>query len=222
MKPERRRRLGIAAGGLAGLALVLWLSRDGQAQLHAPGPMNADHDAIACEGCHVAAPGSVRQQLQTAARDALGFEAGTVDVGYRAVTSDRCTACHEREDRHPIGRFLEPRFAEARAAIAPERCTSCHREHSGARVTVDDGGFCRHCHGELAMREDPLDISHRQLVADGRWETCLGCHDYHGNHGNQPPRMLSLAVGAERLRVYFAGGDSPYPAPVHRARTEAP
>jgi hypothetical protein len=219
VKPARRRQLGVASGLIAGASVVLWLRADGHAQLHAPGPMNTQHDALACESCHVEADGTLRQQLGNAARDALGFAAKDVDVGYRAVTSDRCVACHERsDDRHPIGRFLEPRFADARAELGPERCGSCHREHSGARVTAGDITFCRHCHANLDLRQDPLDVSHRELIARERWDSCLGCHDYHGNHGLHPPRRLGLAIGAERIRTYFEGGASPYPAPVIRAK----
>jgi hypothetical protein len=223
MKPQRRRRLGVGLGAGAGVALVIWLRSDGQAQLHAPGPMNTQHDSIACESCHVAAGGTLRQQLQTAAKDALGFATAEVDVGYRTVTSERCVACHDRpDDRHPIGRFLEPRFTQARAALGPEQCGSCHREHSGARVTVGEATFCRHCHATVALADDPLDISHRELAARQRWDSCLGCHDYHGNHGMRTPRLLSLAIGSARIRAYFDGGDSPYPAPIRRAAEVAP
>ncbi|MBA2539361.1 MAG: cytochrome c3 family protein [Deltaproteobacteria bacterium] len=218
MKPQRRRRLGVALGAVAGLALVTWLRADGQAQLHAPGPMNARHDDLDCESCHVEADGTLRQQLQTAAKGTLGFATADVDLGYRAVTSERCVACHDRpDDRHPIGRFLEPRFTEARATLGPERCGSCHREHSGTRITVGDSTFCRHCHATVALANDPVDVSHRQLAEQQRWDTCLGCHDYHGNHALHPPQRLSLAIGLDRLRAYFEGGESPYPAPVRRA-----
>ncbi len=220
MKPARRRRIGIVSGLVVGALSVGWLGADGNAQLHAPGPMNTSHDTLDCEACHEAAPGTLRQQLQTAARGALGGDV-EVDVGFRAVTSARCRACHQRaDDRHPIGRFLEPRFAEVREKLQPEECASCHREHRGARITVGETTFCRHCHAELAIEHDPVDVSHRQLVAMGRWESCLGCHDYHGNHRLASPRRLGEAIAVERIETYFEGGESPYPPSIHRAKLE--
>jgi hypothetical protein len=162
----------------------------------------------------------VRQQLQVAASATLlsRTEVGAVDVGYRAVTNSECLACHARpEDRHPVFRFLEPRFASVRDAIHPEQCESCHREHAGVRVTVVEQTYCKHCHGETALDSDPIDVSHRELVATERWDTCLGCHDFHGNHTMKPPRRLADRIPAERIRAYFDGAASPYGPPTHKA-----
>lgn len=220
MKPAARRRLGIATGLVLGAITVACLSAPGLEHLHAPGPMNTGHAGIACEGCHREAPGTVRQQLQAAARDVTGLHAGAVDVGFQAVTSDACTTCHERpDDRHPGSRFLEPRFAEVRAALHPEQCTACHREHAGVRVTIAEPTYCRHCHGELVVERDPIDVPHADLVAAERWETCLGCHDYHGNHAFPPPARLDDARPLPQLRAYFDGGPSPYGPPLCRATT---
>ena len=220
MRLPLRRRLGVGTGIVAGIAITAWLNAPGQAHLLAPGPMNAGHASVACVGCHVPAPGSVRQQLQAIARDWLDREASRVDLGYRAVGNAQCESCHDRpDDRHPVYRFLEPRFADARAAIHPERCASCHQEHAGARVTVADAGYCRHCHADLEVEGDPLDISHRTLVEGKRWDTCLGCHDYHGNHALETPTRLDAAIPPAAIEGYLRGGASPYPAPIVRART---
>lgn len=224
MKASTRRHIGIATGVALGIGAVFVLCMPGCEHLHARGPMNAGHAEVACERCHQQAPGTVRQQLQHAARTWSGLDepAAKIDVGFQRVTNADCTRCHARpDDRHPAFRFLEPRFAEAREAIHPERCESCHREHAGVRITVAEQTYCRHCHGELAVKRDPLDVSHADLVAGGRWETCLGCHDYHGNHATKPPRRLADAVPAAQIRAYFSGGPSPYGAPTVRA-TEAP
>jgi hypothetical protein len=218
MKQPLRRRLGIGTGVIAGLAVSLWLHAPGQAHLLAPGPMNTGHDALACSSCHVAAPGSVRQQLQAIAHSWVRGDAGPVDLGFRAVTNAQCQSCHERpDDRHPVFRFLEPRFADARTAIHPELCTSCHREHDGTRVTLADGTYCSHCHADLDVAQERLDTSHRTLVAAKRWDTCLGCHDYHGNHGLEPPTRLADAIAPAAIQTYLHGGASPYPAPIIRA-----
>ena len=220
MKQPPRRRLALGTGILAGLATVTWLHAPGQAHLLAPGPMNTGHATLACQSCHVPAAGTVRQQLQPIARHWLAADPRPVALGYRAVGNAQCQACHDRpDDRHPVSRFLEPRFADARAAIHPERCTSCHREHAGVRVTVADGTYCRHCHGDLDVHDDPLDVSHRALVHDQRWDTCLGCHDFHGNHGLKAPHRLAEAIPAAAIQLYLRGGASPYPAPIVRAHT---
>lgn len=220
MKQPTRRRLGVGTGVLAGLAITAWLHAPGQAHLRAPGAMNTGHADVACESCHRPAPGSVRQQLQVIARHWLGRETGDVDLGFRAVGNAECQACHDRpDDRHPVYRFLEPRFADARAALHPEQCASCHREHAGVRVTVAEATYCRHCHADLDMEGDPLDVPHRELAQTKRWDTCLGCHDYHGNHGLKTPVRLEAAIPAEAIEGYLRGGSSPYPAPLVRART---
>ena len=220
MRLGARRKIGVTAGLLLGACLVTFLSWPGQEHLRIPGPMNTLHDDLACDSCHRAAPGTVRQQLQNAARAWIGRDAVPVDIGYRAVGNDECLACHERpDDRHPVFRFLEPRFAEVREELHPERCTSCHREHHGVRITAPETTFCRHCHEDTALDSDPLDVSHRDLVARDRWDTCLGCHDYHGNHVIKAPHRLENAIPIDRIKTYFEGGASPYPPPIRRAVT---
>lgn len=226
MKPAVRRRLGRALGAVLGASMLVVLAAPGCEQLHAPGPMNAGHGSLACAACHVEAPGSVRQQLQSAARAAIanvvhGEAGAAVDVGYRAVSNRECLECHERpDDRHPVFRFLEPRFADVRAVLRVDTCEGCHREHAGVRVTMAERTFCRHCHADTALARDPIDVSHRELIATGRWDSCLGCHDFHGNHAAKPvPVRLQDAHSAAALDAYFAGtGPSPYGPPARRAR----
>jgi hypothetical protein len=222
MKQVVRRRIGIATGLALAVAVVTVLSAPGCEHLHARGPMNVGHAEVACGSCHRAAPGSLRQQLQTVARTWTGIEErASVDVGFQQVSNRECTQCHDnREDRHAASRFLEPRFAAARAAIKPDRCDSCHREHAGMRVTTTETTFCRHCHGELVVKQDPIDVPHADLVAGQRWETCLGCHDFHGSHPDKPQRRLADAIPLEQIESYFAGGASPYTAPTKRTNME--
>lgn len=219
MKPHVRRRIGFAAGVAAGLAVSGWLNAADQQHLNAPGPMNAGHGDLACDTCHREAPGTLRQQLQAITQGWLHGERGHGDLGYRAVGNAECERCHDRpDDRHPVFRFLEPRFAEARAALHPEQCASCHREHAGVRVTLADGTYCRHCHDDVEVERDPLDVPHRELARAGRWDTCLGCHDYHGNHALESPAHLDAAIPRAAIDGYLRGGPSPYPAPIVRAR----
>jgi hypothetical protein len=218
MKLAVRRRLGLVTGIVLGAVAIAALCAPGCEHLHAAGPMNVGHATVACDGCHREAPGTVRQQLQAVARTWAGMRDGPIDVGFQDVASEQCTACHDRpKDRHPGFRFLEPRFNDVRAELHPERCESCHREHAGVRITIPETTYCRHCHGELVVDKDPLDVPHVRLVADQRWETCLGCHDFHGNHAGKPPRRLDDALPVEDIERYFRGGPSPYGEPVVRA-----
>ena len=209
MRLPVRRSIGLGTGALVGLAVVLWLHAPGQAHLRAPGPMNPGHADLGCEACHRPAQGTVRQQLQNAARDGLGLAAVPVDMGFPPSPTTSPRAAHVPDDRHPVYRFREPRFAAARAALHPEHCASCHREHAGARATPSSATACSNCHAELVLENDPLDVSHRELVASERWETCLGCHDFHGNHGMRAPTRLDQALPAAAILDYLRSGPSP-------------
>jgi len=89
-------------------------------------------------------------------------------------------------------------------------------------VTVADGTYCRQCHGDLDIDNDPLDVPHRMLVQTQSWETCLGCHDYHGNHALKPPTRLRNAIAPAAIRAYLRGGTSPYPPTIIRAEVKKP
>ncbi|MBR0757616.1 cytochrome c3 family protein [Bradyrhizobium jicamae] len=192
---------------LAGLALVLIPQ---SSRFAAKGPANTGHDKLACTDCHKEAPGTLRQQLQAKAYYLLGLRETNPTFGHERVSNDACTDCHARgQDAHPTHRFLEPRFKEARDQLGAESCASCHREHKGVRVTMAPTS-CATCHQDLALKNDPLDVSHRELIAKAQWTTCLGCHDYHGNHKRQTQQKLEDAYAAKAITDYLAGGPSPY------------
>ncbi len=199
--------LGLALGAVA-LTVLLWPEQEA---LHARGPMNTGHEDLRCEHCHVPGRGTLRQQLQANARHLLGLRETAADFGLQRVAKERCLACHERpDDRHPVFRFTEPRFEAARRALQPESCVSCHREHQGMRTTVATTDFCQHCHEETRLKNDPIDLSHESLVASERWDTCLGCHDFHGNHLMETRQTIDDVIPPGRILEYFRGGDSPY------------
>lgn len=184
----------------------------------AKGPMASGHETLECASCHDEAPGSFRQQIQANLYFALGQREAGAFVGHIPVGNTVCLDCHQRpDDRHPTFRFLEPRFAEAREELAPHLCVSCHREHRGARVTVTPT-FCSNCHGELEMTDDPIDLSHRELARTEAWDTCLGCHDFHGNHVRETPTSFDSRLPAEGVSSYFRGERSPYGPRAHEAR----
>jgi len=207
---SQRRSTGAKVGFALSAAMLGALLAPGQEHLLAPGSMNPGHEELACESCHVEAQGSIRQQLQANARYLLGLRPDPVDFGRKDVDNGDCLACHRRPfDRHPVFRFNEPRFAEARKKLAPQLCFGCHSEHTGERVSVQ-AGYCVQCHDGLEMRSDPLDVSHEKLIAAKRWSTCLGCHDFHGNHVMKTPIRVDQAIAPPRIESYFARGSSPY------------
>ncbi|VAW91368.1 hypothetical protein MNBD_GAMMA21-871 [hydrothermal vent metagenome] len=82
-------------------------------------------------------------------------------------------------------------------------------EYTGKRVTqtID---ICKNCHEELVIKQDPIEISHHQLVKQKRWQACLGCHDFHGNHVMTLPNKLTNLIPNELIESYFSDGNSPY------------
>lgn len=220
-KARRRQNIGYAVGVIIGLLSIITFFLPGQEKLMALGPMNVGHEEIGCSDCHQKARGTLVQQVQANVRFTLGLRKTAVDFGTLDVDNDTCLACHVRpNDRHPTHRFLEPRFAGAREAIAPQFCTSCHVEHTGKRVNIEPT-YCMHCHQEMVMKNDPLTVSHEQLIAEKRWETCLGCHDFHGNHVMETEVDVDKALTVAKVLAYFEGGPSPFSTEkYHQALTE--
>lgn len=183
---------------------------DGLAYI-AKGEPNTGHEILSCGECHKNEKGSIRQQVQSNWSHYLGGESGALYFGKLPVTSAECIACHERDnDRHDIHRFNEPKYEVPRAKIHPENCISCHAEHKGKRVTIKNTGFCINCHQELSIKNDPVNPSHEKIVALNQWETCLQCHDYHGNHLVAPPNDIGDTISMNRIHDYFEGGKDPY------------
>lgn len=206
---------------LAAVAAVVTLLSPGRERLHAAGPANAGHERLTCAQCHVAAEGTVRQQVQANVRHLVGLRATGADFMHRAVGNVDCVACHDnQDDAHPAYRFNEPRFAEVRASLAPQNCVSCHAEHSGQRVTAP-ATVCQECHSDMEIAEDPAQPSHAFLVSNERWGSCLSCHDFHGNHVREVPTLLSAGPSEEAVQRYLAGGPAIYGDSVRfPARTE--
>lgn len=208
--PRRRQNLGLLFGSLTGGIALLLLSLPGNAVFHAPGPFNTGHADLLCEDCHQKSDGSLRQKIQANLQYFLGNRNNGVTLGRVPVASDHCLQCHERpNDRHPVFRFYEPRFNKARQSIAPHKCVSCHREHNSRRVTVHLR-FCQECHKKLTLKKDPLKIPHKTLITKKRWDTCLGCHDFHGNHRMKTANSFDDIIKPSRIQNYFDGAKSPY------------
>lgn len=176
----------------------------------AHGPLLKDHEGITCAACHTPSPGTTRQQIQAKVHHQIGLRDHPVDFGYGQVSSDQCLACHARpNERHPIYRFREPRFSEAIAKVDATSCLGCHTEHNAERAFIGLE-FCSACHGELSLKSDPISPSHVDLIAAKDWNSCLTCHDFHGNHAYRTPIRTSERFDVEAIRSDLLSGPSPY------------
>ena len=199
-------RWGLIVAIVAGALLVL----PGRESWHAAGPRNVGHTKTNCGECHVREGGNVVSQTFNTVLHDVGLSDLDSYVGFKPVGNEQCLDCHDNpDDRHPVADFLEPKFAQAREAMGVQSCVNCHQEHLGVRVSVTQS-VCQYCHEDTEVEDDPVDIPHSTLFADKRWETCLGCHDFHGNHERKTPKMMSEVLSKERIQQYFDGGKSPY------------
>ena len=207
---RRPQRVGLQVGLVIGSIFGVYLLSNSGESLRVGGPMTIGHQDVSCKECHQQAPGTTRQQLQAKVQYWIANRKSDVSFGFKSISNEDCMSCHKRSyDRHPTYRFLEPRFAEARSAIAPDKCRSCHFEHTGDRVGVELD-FCQNCHQETNFNNDPIDPSHADIVENGQWSSCIQCHDFHGNHEYKVPARYSDRFSLSRVRAYFRGGDSPY------------
>jgi hypothetical protein len=211
-----RQFLGSALGLLVGVPIMTWLLSPVGESARSHGPRMPGHETLECSQCHDRAPGTLRQQLQAKVRFALGQRREDATFGLLPVTNRVCSECHERsEDRHPAHRFLEPRFEAARRDLGAHRCISCHPEHEARRLSQPIT-FCQSCHGglkdDLKPEHDAIAPSHAQLVEENKWESCLSCHDFHGNHEGEAPRLSDPNRNPVALEHYFVGvgADDPF------------
>ncbi len=176
----------------------------------APGRMMPGHADMACDRCHKPAAGTVRQQVQTNVAFWTGLRDQGADFGKATVNGTVCRPCHERKaDTHPTYRFNEPRFLDAVNLLDARDCLSCHAEHKSRRVLAR-ADRCELCHARLKVKNDPLDTSHASLIARSEWESCLGCHDYHGNHRRKAQKTFTQRIARSAVDDYLARGPSPY------------
>jgi predicted CXXCH cytochrome family protein len=209
---SQRRMIGFVSGIFFGVIFLMILMAPQNERLHVLGPMTIGHESFKCNTCHSEPTGTLRQQLQANVKYWLNLRSSPVDIGKHHVSNEVCLKCHNRpNERHPVYRFNEPRYAEARAAIAPQNCISCHNEHQGKRVTISSTNFCVNCHKETKIKNDPIDVPHDQLIAKNQWNTCMGCHDFHGNHEMVVSKKTSNQYNATLIQNYLDGkGSSPY------------
>ncbi len=210
IKVTREQLMAYGLGLIITAIAVVMLLRPGNESWHAAGPQNIGHSNVECNECHTPAEGSTVGQAFTNIMYAVGLSNSETYFVYRPAGNEQCLACHENpDDRHPVAKFMKPKFAKARQAAGVQFCVSCHQEHLGVRVSVTMR-VCQNCHKDIPVDDDPIDVPHTTLIADERWETCLGCHDFHGNHDRQAPKMMSQLLTEEQIQEYLDGGKSPY------------
>ena len=88
-------------------------------------------------------------------------------------------------------------------------------------MTTVEPTYCKECHDDLVLKNEPLDISHEQLVAEKQWESCLACHDFHGNHIMELPTVVGEGLTPEVIDAYFKGSQSPYSDRKHHLAKES-
>lgn len=219
--PKRSFRFkAYVAGALMMLLPLLVLLPDLQ-EMRPHGHPNVGHEQLKCVACHAESPASLRQSLQAKVKHTIGLRETSAVLGMQPVTTATCTQCHANPgDRHAPHRFLEPRFEKARAETGAQQCVSCHREHSGVRITAASTSYCVSCHSDMKVKDDKTSPTHDHLVRDKRWDTCLQCHDYHGNHRWRAPLRLVDATTVDALEKYMKTGPSPFGNTVIKARQE--
>ncbi|KJD36559.1 hypothetical protein PW52_02605 [Tamlana sedimentorum] len=212
VSPLRKRQvIGGLIGLVVGVAAFFLLTLESNESYVSIGPMNTGHETLSCYACHADAKGSLLQQVQSNTSHALGFREKGVDFGTQDVTANNCLECHDRpNDRHPIYRFSEPRFSDAIQNIDATTCVTCHSEHHGERITLDKINYCMNCHQDLAVENDPLDVSHKDLIAKKQWTTCIQCHDFHGNHRYEVASKMKDTIALKAISSYLKGGVDPY------------
>lgn len=207
---KTRRKIGYFVGVFVVLLVITGLFLPQSMILHANGPSNIGHEDLKCADCHKEEVGSLRQRLQANVRFILGLRSQAVSFGLKPVINDECVYCHERpNDRHPVYRFFEPKYKKIQVNIQPQFCTSCHLEHTGRRVT-SGMVFCQNCHEKLTLKNDPVTKTHQEIILNKDWESCLGCHDYHGNHKMKVNTKFNNKISKNTIQLYFEYRESPY------------
>lgn len=213
VSPLRKRQvIGGIIGLVVGSMLFYVFTLDATEEYVSIGPMNTGHQDLSCFTCHADAKGNLMQQLQSNISHTFGARKEGVDFGTQDVTVDNCLECHDRaNDRHPTYRFSEPRFKDAIEQIDATTCITCHTEHNNKeRVSVKTANYCMNCHQDLTVENDPINTSHKDLIANKAWTTCIQCHDFHGNHRYEVPTKMEDTIPLMVVKKYFEGGEDPY------------
>lgn len=208
---RKRQRTGALIGISIGVIIYILFPLKQCEDFLSLGSMNKGHEDLSCYTCHTPAKGTLMQQLTSNIQYTFGMRKTSTDFGSENVDNKKCLACHDRpNDRHPVNRFLEPRFHEAVSKINITQCETCHREHNGVRLVIEKADYCVNCHYDLKVKQDPLDVSHEELINQDQWNTCLQCHDFHGNHIYQLAEKMKDTIPMKKIQEYLKGGADPF------------
>lgn len=218
---RKRHKHGYLIGILVSFLALLFLILPSSQRHIQNGPMLPGHENLKCYSCHKDEQGSFRQQLQANVQYLLGNRDDTVSVGLRPVENNECLKCHVRpNERHPVYRFREPKYRDIRKKVKADSCVACHLEHNSKRISVKLN-FCMHCHEKIKLKNDPLEVSHELLAKQKKWESCLTCHDFHGNHEIKTETKADKSIELDKLKKYFDRGENPYDGEIiHKAITD--
>jgi len=220
--PRKNQYLGLSIALIGAASVISYSSISYGEWFHSPGKMNTGHQNVRCEYCHKESIGNYRQQIQANVQYYLGYRSSKVNVGHLPVDNSSCLSCHQyTKDLHPAYRFLEPRFSDARKNVEAHLCVSCHGEHNGVRATAKIE-FCKTCHEKIDLKDDPIDVPHKYLVKLDQWETCMGCHDYHGNHKMKLVEELDNRYSKSEILLHLAGGTELYSSDKFYKAKESP
>ena len=163
--------------------------------------MNTGHEELNCRDCHIPITGTVAQEFSSNVYYWLGLRESTIGFGSEDVASDSCLECHVRpDDRHPISRFLEQRFAEVRKEFKVYQCITCHTEHQGKRVTLLPPCFCgrqRRAFGEVRF---PFIFSSVPIFRLATQIGSPGCRTHTLRGSRKPVSRSSFAMRRSVLR----------------------
>lgn len=216
------RRFALAAFAIGSVLVAVLMALPNYGRSVVAGHMVPGHEDLACTKCHTPAPGTMRQQVRANVLHWVGLRETSASFGHEPVSAAVCSGCHAREnDRHPSFRFREPRFQQINKTLDARDCLTCHSEHSAQRVS-NDGMFCGACHDGMKARKEVIQPTHAELSHAKRWDSCLTCHDFHGNHAVKAPKLFQDAHDLEAIRAYLADGADPYSEKkIHPARDPA-
>lgn len=210
-KARRRQVYGMLVGLICSAIAVISLKQPDNEPWLSKGPLISGHKDLNCSSCHYEAEGTIRQQLQAKTKFSLGLRHEDLEFGTLKVNNAACQSCHDRpDDHHPVFRFNEARFSEARKTMDATQCSSCHAEHTATLASVPQESMCLSCHQNLKIKNDPLEIPHERLIANPLVISCLQCHDYHGNHELKLATSIKDTIPVQAILSYLRSGADPY------------
>ena len=199
------RKLPLMAGIFVTVLSVAAMTSPSTEQFLSPGGDNEMHEGMACDQCHETAEGTIRQQVQANVYHWLGSRQHGADFLTQPVESADCEACHPmKENFHPQQKLRKSKYYELDTMLGIRECSGCHDHHSSS-VMQHAMTLCMHCHEVWGKKPDTTTPTHVELIAQGRWETCLQCHEFHGGHQREKIFLLEDAHKVDTIQNSLHG-----------------